>query len=263
VIPVPGPSDPLSGVYRRIERAQLNYQRFDTEYRKYIRSKPAPYRCVVEIDPHRYLWGYNGRVVFKLDKPLDFGLIVSDIITDLRFALDYLVYDLAVASTRQDPPPDWRGLEFPVNVTRAGFKQRKNGKLVYNTGLRKIDNLNPRVKAAIQHVQSYKAIFKGKLPEMEGLFHLHEMCNLYKHRILAPVVLQVDGGSLILAANDCLPTHLKTDSAPKRLSNDAVLATFVVPDMLPSSKVQLKTQPAFGIGSRRVPPPGIPPSTTS
>jgi len=117
------------------------------------------------VPRHPLLGGAEGRIYFHFAKPVppNWGLLFSDIVTDLRFALDYLAYELVIANTRQDPPPDPRGIEFPVYLKREGFKSHGGG-----GGWRQIHNMNVRVQAYLQRVQPYKTPQSKGGPEACG-----------------------------------------------------------------------------------------------
>src|ERR1019366_8272096 len=80
------PTARLSGVYARIERAQLDCERFVREAVAYPQTSPEPITCETEfVRRHVLIGGVEGRVRFKIHIPLpDWCLLVADIVTDLR-----------------------------------------------------------------------------------------------------------------------------------------------------------------------------------
>jgi hypothetical protein len=52
--------------------------------------------------------------VLKLPALERWSLVAADCVHNLRCALDHLVYAIAVYESGQDPPPNHRGLQFPI-----------------------------------------------------------------------------------------------------------------------------------------------------
>lgn len=50
------------------------------------------------------------------------SLMVGDALHNLRSALDYLIYQLAIKGSGQEPPPYHRRLQFPVFIEEHGDK---------------------------------------------------------------------------------------------------------------------------------------------
>lgn len=110
----------------------------------------------------------------------------------------------------------------------------------------------PRVQAFIQHVQPYKLF--ATTPKATGFVLLNEMCNIYKHRLIAPVLLSVSDVSIELSGVRCSLTGARTHKVEAPLENDTVFVSFSSPDFGPKSKIQMKAQPTCYIGF----PPGTP-----
>jgi len=218
--------DRLGGAYRRLERAQMNLKQFHTEYCQYFASSPCRLNAVIHTGGH-------GEIVSELLVPLpDWAMLVADTVTDLRFALDYLAYELVAANTGQDPPPDWRGISFPIYASKERFK---------DVGLRAIRNMAPRVQATIQRAQPYKVT----APKTQTLYLLNDLCDSYKHRLLAPVMLMLDKASLTWQPIHCTVKDVTIQPQwSNPIENKAVVATFTLDNVKPcKSRLVLGTQP--------------------
>ena len=244
----PVPDGRLDGIKTRIERAQENVLRFYSEELAYF-EKPKPYEWGLVFQGSPPLRGTTGQVVLRIvTSPPDWSLLIADIITDLRFALDYLAYELVVGNTGVDPPPDARTIEFPIYLDEDKFNQRNNhGEPAGLSGLRKIQNMDPTVQDFIEGLQPYKYAAFG-LPEEAGIFRLSEMCNVYKHRLLAPVLLAVKNVELAVKGNRCTVTRVDFHEPEGQLGAETVFADFSSPDfgMESTVRVQAKHFPYIG-----------------
>ena len=181
-LPMP---DYLFDVNKRLNRAKSNFDRFDSELSEYWRLPSGPYRAVTELKD-----GSRGEclIVARVQQHPDWALLVADILTDCRFALDFLAYQLVIRNTGQDPPPDPEDIEFPIFVDPLIFLERnKQGQPTKRSGLRKIQNMSQAVQSYITDVQPYKV--DPANPRHAGIWLLHELCNVYKHRLLEPALL--------------------------------------------------------------------------
>jgi hypothetical protein len=227
------PPGRLDGIYTRIDRAQVNALRLRSEMFEYMIGAPAPFRFSLKILPrHQLLGGAEGRIYFHTAKPIpmSWGPLFSDIVTDLRFALDYLAYELVIANTGQDPPPNARGIEFPVYLKRAGFKSRGN---------EKIHDMNIRVQAYLQRVQPYKAPASKGGPKGCGLFLLNEMCNLYKHRQMMPIVVRPRTIKAMIMPVRCTPQSFEYIDPGGPMRDGALIARLSLPDWGPRSSINI------------------------
>jgi hypothetical protein len=149
-----------------------------------------------------------GTVRASVSRPLpDWSLLVSDIVCDLRFILDNLAYELVIANTGADPPPNERGIEFPIFDDKGKFMQTRNdGRPVRISGLAKIGDMDAWVQRMIEELQPYHE----EQPQNNGFMNLNEMCNTYKHRLLAPVLLSLERASLTFEPVNCQITEAVT-----------------------------------------------------
>ena len=74
-------------------------------------------------------------------------------------------------------------------------------------------------------------------PKEAGIFLLNEMCNVYKHRLLAPVLLSFKSVELGVRGVRCSITSFRLHEVNGPLNDDTVFASFASPDFGPESKV--------------------------
>jgi hypothetical protein len=190
--------------------------------------------------------------------PPEWTLLIADIITDCRFVLDYLAYQLVIRHTGQDPPPNADRIEFPVFRLEVGdpngaagfFEFGKSGQPTQRSGLAKIMNTEGDVQRFIWGIQPYKTPGATGRAEDNALWILHDLCNTYKHRLLSPaallsrevkVGLRIESGSI--TSVEAIPRDV-----PGPLSKGVELAEFRLIGSTPGTKITVATQPTAYVG---------------
>jgi hypothetical protein len=115
---------PLDGARKRLERADKHFQDLRGAIHAYAVSEAN--NIVVDYDAVRNQ--PNIILAPKTALPVEFALIVSDCIHNLRAALDYLVFELSREDSGNDDP---LGTKFPIATKDEFAKYRKarlNGK---------------------------------------------------------------------------------------------------------------------------------------
>ena len=110
------------------------------------------------------------RVVFHKQIPLlRLGVIVGDVVSNLRSALDHVIYAISY-SRKPDEFRDDRSTEFPIcdNADAFHSSRRQN----------EIRGLPPEAQAIVEGLQPYHG---GKVGD-DPLWMLREMSNIDKHR---------------------------------------------------------------------------------
>lgn len=134
------PSRPSS--WRKIDRAREHLDSLRQEIRTFGEDKP--YGATPKFnDDFTEL-----DVVVEFDNPnvlAQWGLLFGDCVHNFRSALDHIVYEIAIAESGQDPPPDERVLMFPVCRDETEFNERG----------RRIRSLSSNARTKIELHQPY------------------------------------------------------------------------------------------------------------
>ena len=154
---------PLDGAFARVDRADKHLAD--------LKSKISERECdqiqanPIEADPDN-----PGNLLLRPTKgvlPIDpiFGILVGECVYNLRAALDYLVYELAIVDSGhiQD------GTQFPIESKKEIFTRRAK------TWLK---GINPTHIAEIEKLQPYNEQWTAVL---------RDKSNPDKHRLLTPV----------------------------------------------------------------------------
>src|ERR1039458_2644244 len=117
---------------------------------------------------------------------LRWSVIVGDLLTNLRAALDHLAYQLVILD---DGKPHDHKTHFPI-LESAYNKQGTERLPVINPGIRR-----PDIQALIEEVQPYKR-GEGNSAKQHQLWALNKLVNVDKHRLLLVVKVVLDEGNV-------------------------------------------------------------------
>lgn len=108
--------------------------------------------------------------------PIGWGLLFGDCIHNLRCVLDHAVYELAIRASGQDPPPNERGLQFPITNSDNKWAGQKG----------RIEPLTDDAKRVIYCAQPYQT--GHKYVELSPLSFLRDFDDADKHRLVTPTL---------------------------------------------------------------------------
>jgi hypothetical protein len=154
----------LDGVRFKIERAKRHLIDLDLEVEKFLATHPLRIDTN-EIDPET--GDTLAKVVVKRQPPPILGLIVGDLVHNLRTALDYAAWQLVDCN---DGRPG-RHTQYPISMTQDDFED--NGRA----------RLRGAAEAAIRAVSLHQP-FRIATPRMHPLAVLSALDNRDKHRLL-------------------------------------------------------------------------------
>jgi hypothetical protein len=160
----------LTSVRAKLARSQEHAQTVHNEIMAWIDRKPYGITKEVNADSTRY------SIVLRENEPAPlqrWTLILADALHNLRTALDYLVYTIAVAESGQDPPPCERSLQFPIADSLAEFNEAVIRK--------RLGNISDPVRAVFESVQPYNRPHPT-LPPLLRI--LRDLNNTDKHRMI-------------------------------------------------------------------------------
>jgi hypothetical protein len=157
-------SNPLDGAFQRIFRAQ-----------NYIRECDGLMRHFASVSEDVIIANYNTSTPIEFpDIPSDLPLAVSDAIHNIRAALDYLVYELAL----KDSGAIQEGTQFPFEHCRTGKSPGGNPIGFEAVKDRFLRGVNATHRAMIEKLQPYNGHDWAK--------NLRDISNPDKHRRLTP-----------------------------------------------------------------------------
>jgi hypothetical protein len=168
----------LRGIEAKLDRAAEHLNMLDREVRKFIERQT--HRVIGEYQPDARCHSF--KMAITEQPPLAIGVILGDVVHNLRSALDHLVWQLVLKANRV--PGDWTRFplyddpgKFAKAVTTPGQRSRRNPLL----GLEGTPPLQ-----AIEALQPYHGQHANNL-----LGALHSLSNEDKHRVVLRTVTGV------------------------------------------------------------------------
>jgi hypothetical protein len=117
------------------------------------------------------------RMLVKEPCPAPWGIIIGEIVHDIRSALDHLVYQLVIYATDKPPSDDSR-TQFPIYDVAGNF-QKHRGSMLMGVDAHAADL-----------IKSFQPFSTGESAD-SPLWHLNQLSNIDKHR-----TIHLAGGSL-------------------------------------------------------------------
>jgi hypothetical protein len=176
--------------WEKIRRADHTIRALDADIGEQLRWDPL-ITPRVKLDPSVYCEPLDGayRVYAEVkEAPLRWGVLVGEIVHNLRSALDHAFFCLA-----EGPDVDPRHLQFPIFESERDYQRwRKSSP----QGKRKdpMTHVPTREVSVIEWFQPFKATVRGEDVASNPLVRLNEMSNVDKHRLTRPLVFGFGNG---------------------------------------------------------------------
>jgi hypothetical protein len=227
-------ADPLHGVWLKVGRAREHLKAFQAEFRD------------IEVNPYRLVGQYEGegsRYVVRfsvLDEgrriPRRFGLMVGDVVHNLRTALDHLAWQLAIIGSGPGPRT-----QFPIFEDADEFRKYEKALL---HGIAEGD------RARIRGLQPYEirvptAIVRD-LELNRMLMILGRLDNVDKHSIILPAITVAQFREPTFS--NLREAEIRSPGLWHRVEDGAVFAELINPVPIdPFREVHVETEPAVTI----------------
>lgn len=172
---------PIDSAFTRIRHAEEYLDTLQDQVKAWMDDNPYSLIDQTNADLTRY------SIILRVVKepPLKkWSLIASDIVHNLRCALDHYIYAIAIYESGQEIPPDNRLLMFPISDTCEKFREQDR---------RRLKALSQPVRTAIESVQPYNRPHKIFFPL---LTLLRDFDDINKHRLLTVAFSAVTWGDI-------------------------------------------------------------------
>jgi hypothetical protein len=159
--------DPLQGIRLKHDRAHDQLAYLDAGVRAFVESKPCTFR--IEFDADR---GELKIYVRELVAPPPiWGVLIGEVVHNLRSALDHLVWELVIHNTGAPPRATKSG--FPIFNTEAGYDAKNHAPVL-------VQGVAADTAALIKSLNPFSTGEGAKSP----LWLLQKLSNFDKHRTL-------------------------------------------------------------------------------
>lgn len=198
----------LDSAYAKAEHAKAHLDKLQASVEAYRASEPHEFtRQAVDhaFEPEMVVVKF--RVAIKQRPPSDWGLIVGDVLSNLRAALDHALFGHAAARQSLTEAQE-RGVQYPLltDATKWPAAQSKLGSFV-----------DPAVLQAIEDSQP----FKVQQPDWHSLALLNGLVNRDKHRQVRVVMYNNE----LFEVTETDADVADIDNTPRELVDGAVIAS--------------------------------------
>jgi hypothetical protein len=171
----------FASCHLKLGRAREHFETIKAEVIEWRDSRPYSIRR--QSNPET---GRHTIIVELRSSPFErWSLIAGDCVSNLRSALDHLIYAFAVRDTGKAVPPQDRKLQFPICDSRAAFDlEVKKGR---------ISGLGSKAEALIESAQPYH---RSNVNSLHILTVIREFNDLDKHRLLNVALTHVTQGKI-------------------------------------------------------------------
>ena len=168
------------GHRNKLDRANEHFHTLDEEILAWFTNHPDP---LVNVETE----GAEHRLIYARDDfPRErFGVLIGDIVQNMRQGLDHLAFELAMFNSPQMTEAQQGSSEFPVFWEEVRWADSRT---------KKIGCMCECAKAKIERLQPFKAGDPGY--QDSPLWQIHELSRIDKHRLLLIVDLDTLPGSV-------------------------------------------------------------------
>jgi hypothetical protein len=211
----------LNSVELKIFRAAQHFESLQSELGAYFKSNPGK----MVRQPHTCDNEAVFRFVSKEPVPTRFGLIMGDILQNLRSALDYLVWELVLAANNQ---PTEKNM-FPVCSSLESF--------MHQVGRHRLDGIAADALAEIKGLQPFNL---GPDANKSILLAIEELANINKHRriLLTNLAAAPLQSEQVLVQDNAVWIHDSAGGRTRLFDRDTQFGPFPIID----GKVKMDTQ---------------------
>jgi len=171
---------PLNSARLKIHRANIHIGNL----KRSIGRSFNPQYTIIEKPVSKGIFQGAKLVDVDIDPSLkadSWGLIIGDIVTNLRASLDHIAWELAMLHIRQTggkklTPSQARTVQFPLYDDPSAMTDRRRG-------VRALQYVLPQAHTEIKHFQPYN---RRNWPELRLLRDLELLSNADKHRLVTP-----------------------------------------------------------------------------
>jgi hypothetical protein len=236
-------SEQLAGIRLKLARAWQQIDALKPDIKAFIDADP--YLPRVNFKPHTHELTVSVEVQRAPD-PM-WGVRIGEIVHNFRSALDHVVWELVILSTRHAPARGSKN-QFPIFETAAGFDGRGVSQF--------LRNVRPD---AVDLIRSEQPFATGE-GERSPLWHLKELSDIDKHRTLHVTGAMVETFNFVFPPlkHDAV-VHREPPRGPGPIQQDSILGRAYFPGVsiwpFADDKVQceLRVDVAFDHG---IPAPG-------
>lgn len=234
-------SGPEFGHRLKINRAVHHLQQLEAHGRAWIESN----RHLSDVVPDPDGSEYSLIIAIVDDVPGDpFSLLISDVVQNVRSALDHLAFLLAGTFTSPLPEDLARDSQFPIVGNENSKGGPAEGRQIFSTNVKRwLGGIDPRAQGVIERLQPFQA---GSAYRQHPLWRLQRLSNIDKHRLLHAAGSVADG--FIIRHVDLINSNMqiRPNTTPQVfrafVKRDTVVARIAFEPIDPSKEMKVKVE---------------------
>ena len=232
----------LAGVWAKLDRTVEQLETLDLEIKRLWSDDSHPYAIRHNFHLERGEHRFDIEPRWSPKAALRIGVMIGEIVHDLRSALDNLVWQLVILNGQVSPD---RGHSFPLwskepSEAFADLSRRPS------SDSRQPERRGPLFGVSDEATAIIKACQPYTRPDLVGLARLDALWNMDKHRHLTPLNYAADPPAVV-------PSHTPVLERVDRIDGSTQVVELTVPpntevDVKPSAPVDVTLEEGIPIG---------------
>jgi len=161
---------PLDGPRRKLDRAAEHIQTLNDAVRRFYDSEPLHRSGQFNAEQTAYIYRFEVDAI-----PIYIGIVASDVLHNLRSALDHITWQLALITAHAENRVPYRLTAFPIFLKDDDLARREIKRL--------LQDVPNDARDIIESLQPYNTPQSFR-PEVNGLWLLHQLSNADKHQVI-------------------------------------------------------------------------------
>jgi hypothetical protein len=214
-------SYPFDGCWHRFDRAKAHRDEAIGHWNAFLDNDPYDARLDVDDEGNCTLWLEQLEAVPPL-----LAVCFGEYVYNLRAALDYCAYAVAVCDTKRNPPPGEDSLQFPIYSKEDSYVRNEY----------RIKPLSEKHREWLKSVQPY---FGNYGPKGTALYWLNNLARRDRHRQLEVVGAYISESTPLVSSSRGPVSVFFEDVEPYIfVERNAVIARFKVFPHLPHDQIE-------------------------
>ena len=221
--------DQFEGCWQRYNRALTHKDAAAREWSAFLEEDPYDARLTMENDGHGELW-----IEQRIPVPPIIAIELGEYLYNLRAALDYCAYVVAVADGKQDPPVAEDKIQFPIYDTAQSYRQNE----------KRMASFSEKHRQWVREIQPFMG---DKSPDHYLLHWLNDLARRDRHRQLHVLGAYVSEVAPEVRAPEGAAVLFEEVAPVTFVEGDVVVARFVVAPFASGDEVEANPNLALDV----------------
>ena len=219
----------FEGCWDRYDRALSHKDAARQAWSDFLGEDPYDARLSEDDPGHFELW-----VEQRLPVPRLIAIEFGEYLYNLRAALDYCAYAVAVADCKQDPPPGDEFIQFPIYDTETSYRNNEY----------RIKCFSDKHRGWVKAIQPFMG---EESPDHYVMHWLNDLARKDRHRQLHVLGAYISEVAPMVSIPDGATVTFEEVEPVTFVEGDAVVARFQVTPLLPKDQVEANPNLALDV----------------